>query len=288
MKYFTTAFVAFAFSFSLSSAHKEDVPLYDEIEIQVPKIQPIIEELPYSELTLVDPHPTTRLDIVSLNLFPTEYEKDVIARLEKGIYQAKLHPKSGESYWFECGKRYTEEEAQDRAYEWAYHIVKAVHDASGNPYLDDNPYMLNYWGVAGTVYNESGFDECTLGLKVREYGVKGGYLKKKRMAVSYSQEEVLSLIRTRHARRAFRQTGFDLGPLQVLDKYLSNKLTLKDMLTLEKSIYAQAKNMKERGVWYKIDRPWLAWPNSRIKENSWYDKKVVRRAKKLGAYDWEI
>jgi len=285
MKWFTTAFVSLAFSFSLSSAHKEDVSLYDEIEVQEPKIQ-VVNELPYSEPTIVDPQPSTKLDIVSLNLFPTEYEKDVIARLEEGIYRAKLHPESGEPYWFECGEKYTKEAAKNRAHEWAYHIVRAVHYASDNPYVNLDPYMLNVWKVAGTINNESGFDECTMGLFVRKYGIKAKIIEPKKLTVSYTREEVLKVANDPRTQWAFKDTGLDLGPLQVLDKYID--ISIEDMLTIENGLYAQVEHMKQRGVQHDTDMPWLTWPNFRISENGWYDEKISKRAKKLGAYDWEI
>lgn len=212
--------------------------------------------------------------------FPNENQLKLIGRLGNGIKKFKMVLIKGGNL-FHCGERITkEEDIEEFAMLWAYHIVKASWEAERN-LGDKRRYYVNPWGVAGTVANESSFDLCALGLNPRRaaYELKDRngkpVLKKRKTGISHTREEVLSAINNRQLKKRFKV--FDLGGLQTLTKYWPGHP--KYLLTWE-GFYFQVALMAKRGWQYKTKRPWSYW---RGRYTLWYDKKVTRRARKLGA-----
>ena len=65
----------------------------------------------------------------------------------------------------------------------------------------------------------------------------------------------------------------------ILSKYKPNS-SWEDMLSLVPGVYEDAVEMKARGEMYNTKRPWLYWPGGKA---TWYDEKVTRWARQLGA-----
>jgi len=242
---------------------------------------PPVEEEYTLDLGLDPPDKTVHQDpMVIKPKFPNEDQVKLIGRLGEGIKKFKMVIIKRANL-FHCGERITEEkDIEEYAMLWAYHIVKASWEAERN-LGDKRRYHINPWGVAGTVANESSFDLCALGLHPRRtaYKLKNRngtpVLKQRKTGISHTREEVLAAINNKQMKKKFK--SFDLGGLQTLTKYWSGHP--KHLLTWE-GFYFQVALMAKRGWQYKTKRPWSYW---RGRYTLWYDKKVTRRARKLGA-----
>jgi hypothetical protein len=196
--------------------------------------------------------------------------------LAEGLKRLKLR-KGG---WWECGKLIEGEKSiGNRALIYAYEIAKACALMSGDQ------FELNVWGVAGTILNESGFDRCALGLYPRRMAYKLGVLKKRKHCISHTRDEVLKALEHKELKKAFAFTGVDLGPGQLLSRFYDRPNDYRAMMELEYSLVNTARVMRNRARWHGTKRPWLYWPGPR---SDWYDKKVTKRAKRLGARKDEI
>lgn len=247
-------------------------------------------EIVFAEDTVV-PECTTEyvepLDIDPLPMsqefsFPSDDHLRLIGRLYKGILNSKDN--KGSFFWYECGKPYTREEGDEIALFWAYNIVKASWEAFDEPFNITKEFTLFVWGFSGTIYNESRFDRCAIGEWARKVGEKKGYIKRNRMTKSRKKSEILSFLNSDLSQRNYKNTGIDLGAAQVLSIYKANR-SYQEMLSITPGVYDDAVEMKRRGEMYRTDRPWLYW---RGKKTPWYDTKVTRWAKKLGAKPDEI
>jgi hypothetical protein len=175
--------------------------------------------------------------------------------------------------WFECGLQYASgEEKREAASRWAYHIIRSATSNQVNP-----------WGLAGTIANESNFDRCAIGYHPRKWAVRKHMLKRKRRTISYSAEEIMAVYRSIAAKRRWRDTGWDAGPCQLLSKYYPGDI--EDMFTLTRGIDICAMEMHARQEMYRSNRGWRWWRGA---ETAWYDNKITRYARRIGARRDEI
>ncbi len=218
------------------------------------------------------------------NAFPNEDQTITIGRIAKGILKTKARAGG----WWECGKRIEGDEAQgDLALEYAHAIVKYSHEASQLMIRSrSGKYAkLNPWGLAGTVFNESNFDRCALGLHPRRKAYALGLIKPRRETISHTEKEVLRAVRSRKLQKFFPKSGYDLGTAQLLSRFYPDRHDYDLMISLNGSTEAAAKNMISRAVYNDTERPWAYWPGHKSKS---YDRKVTKRARMLGATSKDI
>ena len=196
----------------------------------------------------------------------------IVGRMSRGLVQSWVNLRN-RGLWFECGIRYeSEEEKEEAATAWAFHIVRAARKSGINP-----------WGLAGTIANESNFDRCAIGYHPRNWAVRKQMLKRKRRTISYSADEVIAAYRSIAAKRAWKNTGWDVGPCQMLSKYYPGDIG--DMFTLVPGVDICAMEMHARGEMYGTKRAWRWWRGA---ETGWYDSRITRFAHLLGAHKDEI
>jgi hypothetical protein len=196
----------------------------------------------------------------------------IVGRMSRGLVQSWVNLRN-RGLWFECGIRYeSEEEKEEAATAWAFHIVHAARKRGINP-----------WGLAGTIANESNFDRCAIGYHPRKWAVRKHMLKRKRRTISYSAEEIMAVYRSIAAKRRWRDTGWDAGPCQLLSKYYPG--SIEDMFTLTRGIDICAMEMHSRQEMYRSNRGWRWWRGA---ETAWYDNKITRYARRIGARRDEI
>jgi hypothetical protein len=210
------------------------------------------------------------------SLFPKRSHLRLIGRLAEGITQLKLK----QNGWYECGVLYKDRESiYKKALKYSYEIVRACY------IMSDKIYKVNVWGLAGVIENESNFDRCALGLYPRKHAYKLGVLEKKKFCISHTEEEVLFALENTKIQKKFKKTGVDLGVGQVLSRFYDRPTDYRAMMQIDYGTMQAAKIMRNRGRWYGTKRPWLYWRGTKTE---WYDKKVTRRARKLGATVEEI
>jgi hypothetical protein len=196
----------------------------------------------------------------------------LVGRMTQGILSNWVE-KRNRGMWFECGLQYASgEEKREAASRWAYHIIRAATSNQVNP-----------WGLAGTIANESNFDRCAIGYHPRKWAVRKHMLKRKRRTISYSAEEIMAVYRSIAAKRRWRDTGWDAGPCQLLSKYYPG--SIEDMFTLTRGIDICAMEMHSRQEMYRSNRGWRWWRGA---ETAWYDNKITRYARRIGARRDEI
>lgn len=209
-------------------------------------------------------------------LFPSKKDLMVIGKLSDGIYRIK----SRQGGWWECGIFYKDpEDIKNKAVEYAYVIVREAWEVS-EPLENENPWVLNPWGLAGTILNESGFDRCAFGIGPRNMAYELGLLKRKKTTISHTEEEIIAVVSNEKMQNLFNRSGFDLGVAQVLSRFYPNPTNYKNMLSIKGGTAEAARQMLDRGRSYRTDRPWKYWPGTIA---DWYDEKVTRWGRMLGA-----
>lgn len=236
-----------------------------------------------SDMLDPDPFPVTELTDSSKKIesaFPKENHLRLIGRLAEGIAKHKIE-KGG---WWECGKLIEEEEKiKEKALIYAYTIIHSAYEVSDHD--EDPEFILNPWGLAGTIGNESQFDRCALGLFPRKVAYKKGLLKPRKLTVSHTEEEVLAVVKSKSMQEYFKKSGFDLGTAQLLSRFYPDPNDFEKMLSVNGGTLEAAYQMRYRARYNNTDRPWLYWRGGRVK---WYDEKVTRWAKRVGAQPGEI
>ena len=194
----------------------------------------------------------------------------IVGRLAQGI--AKQKYKNG---WPECGRWVTEKKAiDDLAIQYAFAIVRAAWEVSG----DD--FILNPWGLAGVIKNKSNFDRCALGLYPRRKAYELGILKRRKRCISHTEEEILKVVNHPKMKNLFSRSGYDIGSTQLLSRFYSNPNDFKQMMSLDYGVAEGAREMRHRGRIYRTPKPWAFWRGYNC---GWYEDKIKRRMKKLGA-----
>jgi hypothetical protein len=229
----------------------------------------------YEEPLDVDPPPVT--EYVAPPEFPSAAQLKLIGRLSEGIYKNRTHKGETHPYWF-CGEPHRGEPAKALAVEVAWHIVRSAWKAS------DERYEINVWMWAGLINNESGFDPCAFGTNPRTVAYRIGVLKRRRLTVSHTREQVIEAITNPRMKSLFR--AFDLGMGQTLDVYYLKWLAREGLegepadLLEWKGFYWQAQYMHSLAIERRTKRPWMFWPGYRAK---WKHAKVKLFARGLGA-----
>lgn len=170
--------------------------------------------------------------------------------------------------WYVCGEKLSGLEA----IEYSLMIANAIILNMRSTGLDVNPF-----GIAATMYNESGFDHCAIGLHPRKWGQAHGMFPKKKRTISMDSDKVIAFINNPLAKKAFRKTGFDLGLCQILSRFYPDEES--EMVTVGNGIRICVIEMASRAKMYKTNMPWLYW---RGKKTEWYRKKIRRWARSMG------
>ena len=244
------------------------------------------EAAPVCETSIFDADPLPVTDLadsilesvpMSKGWMPDAGQLVVMGRMAEGL--RKYFAKG----WVECGVIHRDEAGIDRlALSYAYEVVRAADVASDD---EDDGWRLNPWGLAGTIMNESHFDRCALGLNPRKVAYEHKLLKRRKLTVSHTEKEVLSVVKSDLMQKAFRRTGFDLGTAQLLSRFYEHPHDYETMVTARGSTEAAAWFMRRYGVINKTKRPWLYWRGC---ATEWYDQKVTRWARKIGATKVDI
>lgn len=229
-------------------------------------------------VTMLPAPPSTRAE---LDPFPSEEHLRVIGKMADGIAKVKLR----QGGWWECGIFYDDEnDVREKAMLYAYTIVKASYEVSDPVYYKDG-WMMNPWGFAGMVWNESSFDRCAFGLHPRMKAYELGLIKRSKLTFSHTEAEVLSAVRSDKMQEHFNKTGFDLGVAQLLSRFYPRPKDYENMLSLHGGTMEGARTMRDHARHYKTTRPWRYWPGYKAE---WYDEKVTRWARMLGASKEDI
>ncbi len=213
--------------------------------------------------------------------FPKKHHLQTIGRLAQGI--AKQKYKNG---WWICGTLIEDkEQIAELSQYYAYKIVRYAWEVSGD---DDDPeaFQLSAWGFAGVIKNESNFDRCALGLNPRLKAYELGILKRRKRCISHTEEEVIAVVTHPLMQKYFKRSGFDIGLTQLLSKTYSRPNDYHAMLQVDYGLGEGAREMRHRARWCATNRPWACWPTGNHAE--WYDEKITKRAKRLGAQRGEI
>lgn len=212
---------------------------------------------------------------------PNKEQVKLIGRLTKGAVKWKMR----EGGYWECGVFHEDiEDVKNLALKYAYEIVRAVHEVSDGEGTH-NRWTLNAWGLAGTMKNESQWDRCAFGTHPRKAAYKMGLLERRKRCISHTEEDVIAAVTNPSMQKYFNDTGFDLGTCQLLSRFYDNPKDYKYMLSIRGSTYQAAKEMRRRSRRFDTKRPWAYWRGS---HTEWYDEKITRWARGLGATKKEI
>jgi len=206
------------------------------------------------------------------------HQLQIVGRLAEGIVRFK------DGQWWECGEKLSSGEIEDRAVVYAYEIVRAAGEVSDAPDKEGG-FVLNPWGLAGVIRNESQFDRCALGTHPRKTAYRLGLLERRKRCISHTEKEILDVVRSDDMNAYYKRTGFDLGTAQLLSRFYANPRDFEYMISLRGGTTEAAYQMRKRGRMFKTERPWLYWRGYHCE---WYDEKISRWARQLGATSSEI
>lgn len=183
--------------------------------------------------------------------------------LANGIIRWKAVSQNG--LWYSCGARV--EDQPSVAYHWASAVVEA-----------SRRHSLNFWGLAAIIDKESGWDECAIGKKARDFGIRAGLIKRRSITISVTREEVLHVLEK-------YERAVDLGPGQLMYRsvYRGN---VADLMSVLPGVEIVAKELAKRANGIRpynaklASTPWYMWPGG---VSQAYGKKIEFRMKKLGA-----
>ena len=130
---------------------------------------------------------------------------------------------------------------------------------------------------------ESKFDECALGKRSRDLGYEMGILKRNRLTISHTAEDVLAVLGSKRWKAEIGKA--DLGMPQVMYPTIY-KGDPAALLNREMGVRVAAEEMARRAVRIgavvaaALARPWGGWPGWYSAD---YDRSIVRFARALGA-----
>lgn len=200
---------------------------------------------------------------------PSPADARLIGRLARGMRQIKRKRDHGS--WGFCGRLLSQEEQVEISTEIAYRTVADIRSVALKG--------VSPWGIVSTMYNESGFDACALGVGPRSWAYREGLLTPRRTHISHTREEVLGVVSSKQAKKRFSKSGFDLGLCQVLTRFY-RETTKEKMLTVAGGTRVCVLEMQARARRYGTDTPWLFWRGSSV---DWYRAKIKRWARLMGA-----
>jgi hypothetical protein len=213
--------------------------------------------------------------VAALNAVPVQAADTFVTRLSEGMKTWKMSNASGR--WWSCGVSQTPEEVEKISAELATRIEE-----------ESTKNGINAWGLAGVIAKESKFDECALGLKSRNLGYETGILKKKRLTISETAENVLKVIRSKRWKKEIGKADMGLPQVMYPTIYRGDPAAL---LTREVGVKFAALEMASRAVKMgkyvaaALLRPWGGWPGW---YSTKYDDSVVRYARRLGATEEDL
>jgi hypothetical protein len=198
---------------------------------------------------------------------------DTADRLAAGMERWKRAGASGR--WWSCGV--AQEDGGAIARELAGRLVDEAAAQGQNP-----------WGLAGMMAKESAFDECALGKRSRDLGYEMGILKRNRLTISHTRDDVLAVLASKRWRQEIGKADMGLPQVMYPTIYRGDPAAL---LTREVGVQFAAAEMARRArrigayVAVALTRPWSTWPG-------WYDAKydasIVRYARALGATEADL
>lgn len=192
-----------------------------------------------------------------------------IGKISQGILN--IVKKRNQGLWYYCGKRLNEIQKEEMATSISYNIITSQQSIG----LEN----VSSWGIAATIYNESGFDACALGIHPRKWGYKNKLLNKKKSNITHTKIEVLNFIRNPKSQKKYMKSGFDLGYCQVLSRFYRGQE--EDMLSNAVGIRICVIEMQRRAQYNKTKMPWLYWKGTN--KTYWYRNKIRRWARIMNA-----
>lgn len=198
---------------------------------------------------------------------------EVADRLAAGMEAWKRAGASGR--WWSCGV--VQEDGAGIARELGTRIEE---EAAANG--------LNPWGLAGVMAKESKFDECALGKRSRDLGYEMGILKRNRLTISHTADDVIAVISSKRWKAEVGKADMGLPQVMYPTIYRGDPVAL---LTREVGVRFAAAEMARRvvriGEVVKIAllRPWATWPGWYDAD---YDTSIVRHARALGATEADL
>lgn len=199
---------------------------------------------------------------------PAPVDAVLVGQLANGMREIKRRRDGGR--WAFCGEFLSPEEQVSTSVAIAYSVVSG---------MDSVGLEVSAWGIAATMYNESGFDPCALGIGPRSWAYEKGLLHRGRTHISHARENVVRTVNSDAARRRFSLTGFDLGLCQVLSRFYPGE-DLEDMTTIAGSARICVLEMQARAQRHNTKTPWLYWRGT---ATNWYRDKLKRWGRLMGA-----
>jgi len=204
----------------------------------------------------------------------TEEEVKTIGRLGSGIERTR------HGVWWVCGEKVTDPTTLKKfSLEMAVAIVSASKEVS-EKIGDRGDWELNPWAVAGVIQNESNFDRCALGKYPRKVAYKAGLLKKSKLSISCKEEDIIRALAHREFLPLIKGTGVDLGLSQLLSRFYPAHTSYGEMMSIEGNLNRMVWELEKRHRIYGTSRPWAYWRGYNC---LWYDEKITRWARYLGA-----
>lgn len=193
---------------------------------------------------------------------------EVADRLAAGMERWKRAGASGR--WWSCGV--AQEDGTGIARELGERIEAEAAEQGLNP-----------WGLAAVLAKESKFDECALGKRSRDLGYREGILKRNRLTISHTKEDVLAVLASKAWRAEVGKA--DLGLPQVMwpTVYRGDPAALLDREAgVREAALEMAQRVRRVGAVVRVAllRPWGTWPGW---YDTTYDESIVRHARALGA-----
>jgi len=254
-----------------------------------------ISDVEVEELFGVEPLPTTEMVVETITEMTTEQIDRVrlIGRIAHGVRKVGLWKGGGR--WWECGERYAPDEELLASIEWANRIVTLAWEYSDRG--STNGYQVNPWEIAGVAANECGFDRCALGKWPRRWGYDHGTIKRSRLGISHSYEEIERTLNDPRAENIWKTVGLDGAPLHVLwrceagqcwPKFNKEELPpipMREVFSLGTGFEYNVREMKKRAIDNRTNRPSMYWKGYKC---DWYDEKIRNWEKRLGARPEEV
>lgn len=186
-----------------------------------------------------------------------------IGRLAAGM--RRIVARRDRGFWYKCGKSLDSEEQVDESIQIAWKLLEEM-TAVGLTHISP-------WGIIGTMYNESRFDPCALGINPRKTAYKAGYLEPKKQGISHSKKDILAAIQKPEMKSIYAFSGYDLGFCQVLTRFYPHT-SFDYIMTVAGGTRICALEMHARARANKTKRPWLFWRGT--KSTAWYGAKISR------------
>lgn len=253
-----------------------------EIDVLTAEMEKLygVEREPVTELSEPEAPATPDDQIARLKL---------IGRLAQGIRRVAVNKGGGR--WWECGATYDDTAEGEAALEWAYRIVTLALEYSDCG--SENGYQLNPWEIAAVAANESGFDRCALGKWPRKWGYENGTIKRSRLSISHSYEEIHATLTSKKAGDRWTKVGLDAAPLHVLWRCDTEErcwpkfnreglppIPMREVFSLGMGFEYNVREMKKRAIDNKTQRPSMYWKGYKC---DWYDDKIRNWERRLGA-----